>query len=84
MAPNIAGCRTTPVQGTLSAGQTTVSLTWTEPTATDNSQLQVRVNRTHAPGDAFPLGTTNVVYTFSDSVNNVAMCTFMVVVTGTN
>ncbi|XP_022107734.1 hyalin-like [Acanthaster planci] len=79
-APVISGCPISAVRGTLSAGQATTSLTWTEPTATDNSQLPVTRNRTHVPGQAFPIGTTNVIYTFSDSVNNEAICTFMVIV----
>eukprot|EP00057_Strongylocentrotus_purpuratus_P028698 XP_011683172.1 PREDICTED: uncharacterized protein LOC578978 isoform X16 [Strongylocentrotus purpuratus] len=53
--------------------------TWVEPTATDNSA--VTVTRTNAPGNSFPLGTTTVTYTFTDTSNNFAICEFDVVVT---
>ncbi|XP_038066521.1 uncharacterized protein LOC119736577 [Patiria miniata] len=79
MSPVVIGCPAT-IRGTLPAGQSSIPLTWSEPTATDNSQLPVTLNRTHVPGEAFGSGTTDVIYTFSDSVGNQAMCTFMVTV----
>ncbi len=49
-----------------------------EPTAIDNSGQVPVLNRTHATGDKFPIGTTQVIYTFVDGSGNVATCTFPV------
>ena len=62
-------------------GNSTGTVSWTEPTATDNSGL-VNVTSTHHPGDSFQIGTTTVVYTAIDPSSNVANCTFSVVITG--
>ena len=55
-----------------------MTVTWTEPIATDNSGMTPTVTQTHQPGDRFPVGTTRVTYTFSDIAGNQAMCFFMV------
>ncbi len=52
-------------------------VTWTEPTATDLSGTPTRT-RSHQPGVAFTVGVTNVRYTFTDTSDNVATCTFTV------
>ena len=62
-------------------GSPTGTVSWTEPTATDNSGL-VNVTSTHHPGDSFQIGTTTVTYMAIDPSSNVANCTFSVVVTG--
>ncbi|XP_071786035.1 uncharacterized protein [Asterias amurensis] len=80
-APVVSNCPTNTITSTLSAGTSVVTVSWTEPTANDNSQLQVQVDQTNAPGEFFRQGSHEVVYTFRDSVNNVAECRFMVVVT---
>jgi hypothetical protein len=51
--------------------------TWTAPTYSSNCAVTVTSN--HQPGDAFPVGTTPVVYTFS-APNTTATCTFNVTV----
>lgn len=53
---------------------------WTEPTASDLSGVALLTDRSHAPNSFFPVGTTTVTYTFTDSSNNAAVCSFMVVV----
>ncbi|TCO10816.1 HYR-like domain-containing protein [Natronoflexus pectinivorans] len=53
---------------------------WTEPVAIDNCSDYIVVSRSHAPGDLFPLGETEVVYTFTDAAENEATCSFMVAV----
>ena len=55
-----------------------MTVTWTEPTATDNSGATPTVAQTHQPGDTFAVGLTPVVYTFSDTSGNEAICAFMV------
>lgn len=80
--PEVSNCPETGVTATLSASTTVVAVQWPEPTAIDNSQLQVQVEKTHSPGQFFSQGITEVVYTFRDSVNNAQECRFMVIVSG--
>src|SRR5690606_17722894 len=54
----------------------------TVPTATDNCGI-ASSTATHASGDFFPVGTTTVTYTFTDSAGNSSICTFDVTVTDT-
>jgi gliding motility-associated-like protein len=56
--------------------------TWTVPTFTDNCGAVV-VDASHASGDLFPVGTTEVVYTATDAAGNITICTFEVTVTDT-
>ena len=53
-------------------------VTWTDPTATDNSGITPTVTQTHQSGDSFNVGTTMVTYTFTDMAGNQATCTFSV------
>ncbi|PIK61981.1 putative hyalin-like isoform X1 [Apostichopus japonicus] len=55
-----------------------ISVTWDQPTATDDSGLPVIRFRTHLPGESFPLGITQVTYTFTDQSGNSAVCNFNV------
>ena len=64
------------------AGSTQGMVTWTEPTATDNSGIQPVVSRSHFPGATFGLGPTTVSYTFTDQAGNSASCVFTVTVNG--
>ena len=66
----------------LPATSTGTTVTWQEPTATDDSGIQPNVMRSHAPGLFFPLGTTRVTYTFTDLSGNSAVCSFDVIVIG--
>ncbi|XP_072017164.1 hyalin-like [Amphiura filiformis] len=56
------------------------TLTWTEPTATDDSNEVTLLKKTHSPGDSFYIGSTTVLYFFVDSSNNYAVCDFTVLV----
>jgi hypothetical protein len=67
--------------GVLNYQETSVSVSWIEPLATDNcGSAGLTLTSTHQPGDAFPLGTTTVVYTATDGAGNSAECRFDVVV----
>ena len=55
-------------------------VTWTEPTASDNTGVPPVRTRTHQPGDGFGVGTTDVVYTFTDQAGNVARCEFTITI----
>ena len=59
-----------------------VTVSWTPPTAIDNSGEAVTLTSDYSPGDKFPIGTTTVTYTATDTYGNVATSTFNVVVTG--
>ena len=59
--------------------------TWTAPTARDNSGKTVTPSFTtdnEVSGDNFPMGTTTVTYTVTDSSGNSATCSFTVTVNG--
>ena len=77
--PVFAGC---PANITMSsdAGQCSAVVSWTEPTATDNCTPTLTINRSHAPGSIFPVGTTTVSYTTTDAAGNTGTCDFDVTV----
>ncbi len=56
------------------------TISWTEPIGTDNSGMTPVTTKTHSPGDSFPVGTTQVMYTFTDQFGNEAVCTFAVTI----
>ena len=57
-------------------GAMMASVTWIEPTATDTIPGPILVGASHAPGDAFPIGTTTVSYTATDTAGHTAICSF--------
>ncbi|MEB2780124.1 MopE-related protein, partial [Algoriphagus sp. C2-6-M1] len=57
-------------------------VTWTEPTATDNSE-SVTLTSNFEPGSVFPVGTTEVTYTAKDAAGNQVTCKFNVTVNDT-
>ena len=65
------------LQDIIELGIQSHTFTWTEPTATDLSGTPSRT-RPHQPGVEFTPGVTTVRYTFTDTSNNVATCTFTV------
>ena len=56
-----------------------VPVSWTPPTATDNTGAVTLVSNSHSPNDNFPVGSTEVIYTYSDGSNQ-ARCSFSVIV----
>ena len=55
-------------------------VSWIPPVITDNCGSPGVVS-SHNPGDLFPTGTTLVTYTATDNCNNIAVCSFNVIVT---
>ncbi len=53
------------------------SVSWNEPSASDNCDIAT-VTSSHHPGDIFPKGVTEVVYTATDIYGNVSYCKFNV------
>ena len=79
MPPVVTDCPD-PINIMIPFGAQSAMTSWTEPTATDNSGMTPAVTQSHQPGDSFPLGTTQVSYTFTDMAGNQATCTFDVVI----
>ena len=63
------------------AGQNYATVTWTEPTVTDNEGSTVTITKSHEPGSNFNLGTTQVTYTAEDAAGNQASDSFNIIVT---
>ena len=61
-------------------GSTGTTVSWIEPTATDNSGVVTLASRSHAPGQFFIIGNTEVTYRFVDGSGNEATCIFGVFV----
>ena len=82
--PVIRGCPDDIIDTGILNGENTqvATVTWIEPVATDNSGGIVTVDSTYAPGDTFPVGVTNVRYTFTDPYGNSNFCRFTITVTG--
>ncbi len=70
-------CLTTDLTATVTTG-CEATLNWTEPTYTDCSP--VTLTSSHRPGDSFPVGETNVIYTALDNKGNLSTCSFIVTV----
>ena len=63
------------------SGKTYATVTWTVPTATDNSGNAPTVTASHTPGQ-FNIGTYTVVYTAKDAADNTATLSFTITITG--
>ena len=59
---------------------TSTSVTWNEPTATDESGTVTQVGPNFEPGSVFSLGTSKVSYTFLDQFGNTATSQFFVTI----
>ncbi len=55
-------------------------MTWTSPTATDNSGVVTLASRSHRSGQFFATGTTTVTYRFVDASGNEAICSINIVI----
>ena len=78
--PVITGCPSD-INATTDAGNATARVSWSEPSATDNSGSQT-LTPDFSSGSAFPIGNTTVTYTSTDASGNTDNCTFVVTVTG--
>ena len=77
--PQIIGCPQS-INRSVIIGTTLTNVSWTEPTAIDNSGLQPTITQSHVPGESFPLGSSQVSYIFKDQAGNQAMCLFMITI----
>ena len=62
-------------------GLPSANVTWTEPTATDNSGLQT-LTSTHSPGSTFSIGVETIQYDAVDPYGNNVVETFTVTING--
>ena len=62
-------------------GLPTGVVTWSEPTASDNSG-SVTLTSSHESGEAFPIGVTVVTYTAVDAASNMVSSSFAVLIEG--
>ena len=69
------------INDVLGSSSSTVTLTWTEPTASDNSG-NVTLTSDYSPGDMFSVGTTTVTYTAADGYPNVVTDSFTITIQG--
>ena len=77
IAPTFQDC---PVDIIANTGQTCQTpVTWQPPVVSDNCTVASLVS-SHEPGQAFPLGVTDVTYTATDPSGNTATCQFSVTV----
>jgi hypothetical protein len=76
--PQFTSCPTD-ISKSTDPGQSTAAVSWTTPAAVDNCTASVSSD--HQPGEQFPVGTTSVTYTATDSGNQPATCSFSVTVT---
>ena len=76
--PSFINCPASPVVAQLMEGQLETTVSWVEPTAVDNVEVQSLVS-THSPGDNFTLFDSpyTVTYTASDGTQE-SQCTFQV------
>ena len=81
-APVITGCPLNAISVSAPPGSNSATVIWTEPTATDDSGVAPTRSRSHAPGQSFPVGTTVVIYRFTDASGNSDACQFQVIVVG--
>jgi gliding motility-associated-like protein len=78
--PVISGCPSDIIGYTGNRQSCDQIATWTPPTATDNCTGPVTVTSNYYPGNLFPVGSTTVIYTFTDASGNVSTCSFNVTI----
>ncbi|MEQ9165851.1 MAG: HYR domain-containing protein [Fulvivirga sp.] len=74
--PEVANC---PVDIEITTAECEAVVNWEALTAVDNCST-VTTSSNFSPGDTFALGTTSVVYTFTDDLGNESQCSFNVTV----
>ena len=67
---------------TAPAGQTGVQVSWQEPVVVDSQGNIVNPSGSVPPTQTFPIGTSTITYTYSDSLGNSDSCSFNVIVQG--
>jgi HYR domain/Ricin-type beta-trefoil lectin domain-like/Secretion system C-terminal sorting domain len=76
ISPILRNC---PANIVINTADTCAIATWEAPTATDNCSTPSVIG-SHQSGMCFPLGSTGVIYTATDSMNNRTTCSFVITV----
>ena len=79
--PTISNIGSTKIVNT-DASLPTATVSWTPPTANDNSGEAVTLTSNYSPGDTFPIGNTRVTYTATDAYGNTATSSGNIIVRG--
>ncbi len=74
ISPILRNC---PANIVINTADTCAIATWEAPTATDNCSTPSVIG-SHQSGMCFPLGSTEVIYTATDSMNNRTTCSFVI------
>ena len=84
VGPVLSGCPVDQGPLAMDAGVCGATVTWVNPTASDNCDGVVAVVRTDITGlnsgDLFPAGVTTISYSATDGVGNVSTCSFDITV----
>ena len=79
--PTITSCPSSEINSKImGASDIATTVSWIEPSASDESGNVTLIVKTHSSGQMFKVGSTTVMYMFADSSNNIASCTFGVTV----
>ncbi|XP_033625701.1 uncharacterized protein LOC117288937, partial [Asterias rubens] len=76
--PTLLNCPTGTLFGAVPFLSSTVDVTWTAPTAFDNSGVMPDITVSPRGPGAFTVGTTTIEYTATDGSGNMATCNFIV------
>ncbi|MEO6189499.1 MAG: HYR domain-containing protein [Saprospiraceae bacterium] len=63
-------------------GDCAKTVSWNPPTATDNCSSMVQISSNYYPGQSFPAGTTQIIYTAKDACGNTITHSFKITVIG--
>ncbi len=64
------------IDDTIEVGDKDKTITWLEPTVMDLSGVVTLLSQSHASGDLFAPGNTQIEYMFTDPSGNSASCDF--------
>ncbi|KAJ8041078.1 Hyalin [Holothuria leucospilota] len=76
--PTVYDCPEGPLKYVINKDQISIKPNWKEPFAIDDSGLPVQSQSSHLPGDPLEVGTTNVIFNFTDSADNLVQCIFII------
>ena len=78
-SPVVKGCPATITVNATSIDKDSTAVTWVEPVATVLCG-EVTVSKSHEPGSNFPIGTTKVMYEFTEESGKSSTCEFDIIV----
>ncbi|KAJ8041088.1 Hyalin [Holothuria leucospilota] len=76
--PTVYDCPEGPLKYVTNKDQISIKPNWKEPFAIDDSGLPVESKSSHSSGDPLEVGTTNVIFNFTDFADNFVQCIFII------